>query len=264
MTKHILFILFLLRMPCTFSHDHTIFSPGFMEQKLSSERQVQRYKKNNIIQGAYTTCTYNDNREKANFGQEEDIATLNAHYQGCCNGKQKPRIVLTGLSRGAAALFTFLASKKPTNIAAIIAESPFACLEDVIEHKSKAWKLNWVPGIKHIMGALATLVYPAYKQNGIKPITSIENHPQNIPVVIACSKQDTIVPYTSSVQLAKKLRQLGYEVYLLIFQKGHHGFLSYKEELQQIVNALYARHNLPHNQELAQQGARKLETYKLE
>lgn len=240
----------------------SIFSPGFFEKRSVSTQHVERYAKNNILQGTYVACTYNDNRSCANFGQDGDITILAEHYRGCCNNDANTRIVLAGISRGASTLFNFIGKKKPENIAAIIAESPFALVDDVVEHTISQWHMGWIPGIKYISFALMKYLYPAYNHCGPQPIKSIE-HPISAPILIVCSKQDDVIPYTSSVRLAYALQEKGYEVYLLIFQEGAHGYLSYKEEFQHVVNALYARYNLPYNAELAQKGATQLERCKL-
>lgn len=241
----------------------SIFSPGFFEKRSVSTQQAARYAKNNIIQTAYTACPYNDTRANANFGQDGDIAVLAEQYFGCCNANPHTQVILTGLSRGASTLFNFVGKKKPKNISAIIAESPFASVDDIVEHRISQWYMNWVPGIHHMTVALMKLLYPAYNLDGPQPITSITQDCPTVPMLIVCSKQDDIIPYTSSVRLAYALKEKGHEVYLLIFQEGAHGYLSYKEEFQVVANALYARYNLPHNAELAQQGASKLERYKL-
>ena len=244
----------------------TIFSPGYvgyLEHPISMQ-QANRYAKNNMLHGSYTACTYNDHKKHVNFGQNGDVKILYEHYSNYCNDDENTKSILIGPSRGASVLFTFIDTKKPENIVAVIAESPFASVDDVVFDIIKQWRVSWIPGIKYITYALMKVLYPSYNPNGLQPITSINVHTPSLPILIACSEQDTIIPYTSSVRLAHALKEKGYEnVYLLVLSEGAHGFLSYNEKFQQVVNAFYARYNLQHNKELAQQGQIKLERCKL-
>ncbi len=244
----------------------TIFSPGYvgyLEHPISMQ-QANRYAKNNMLHGSYTACTYNDHKKYVNFGQKGDVKILYEHYSSYCNDDENIKLVLIGLSRGGSTLFNCIGTKKTENIVAVIAEAPFASVDDVVFDIIKQWRVNWIPGIKYITYALMKVLYPSYNPNGLQPITSINVHTPSLPILIACSKQDIVIPYTSSIRLAQALKEKGYEnVYLLILPEGEHGFLSYNEEFQQVVNAFYARYNLQHNKKLAQQGQIKLERCKL-
>ena len=239
-----------------------IFSPGFFEKRSVSTQQAARYAKNNILQEPYTTCTYNDNRLQANFGQTNDIKTLFKTYTDYCNNDIDQRVILTGISRGASTLFNFIGTHNPKNIGAIVAESPFATLDDVIQHTLNIWHIGWLPNA--ITTALMKIKYPAYDPHGIQPITSISEKNNNIPILIVCSIQDTAIPYTSSMRLAQKLKDTEHEnVYLLVLMQGAHGFLSYQEKFQHVAHAFYARYNLPYNKKLAEQGITILEGCRL-
>lgn len=256
-------------IPNTANQVITVFSPGFIGSETYdyknypiSLRHAARYEKNHIIHKPYTVCTYNDARATANFGQGQDMAILTQQYNGCCNANDSTRIVLAGMSRGASTIFNFIGKMRPENIGAIIAESPFATIDDVITHIIKKWNINWMPGIQYISHAIFKLIYPSYNLNGPCPIKSIQ-FSFSAPILIICSRQDAVIPYTSSIRLAHYLQQQGCNVYLLILNEGMHGFLSYNERFQQVVNALYARYNLPHDATLASQGITQLERCKL-
>lgn len=233
----------------------TIFSPGYSEEKPLSAQQAARLCRNNIIQKPLLACFYNDTYLNANFGQEGDIAPLFEQCKNC--SAEGIRIILAGISRGASTLFTMMHSKPLDNIAAIVAESPYASFNDVVAQQTGI-ELNY------LAIARAKLRYPAYNPAGPHPINPVSNNLIAIPILLVCSKKDNIVPYTSTVRLAKKLKEQGCRhVYLLIFSEGEHGFLSYKEEFQQVANAFYMRYALPFNPTLAQEGIAKLDHYKL-
>lgn len=249
--------LALLLLPATAQTHNviTVFSPGFCEEKSIGAQQAARYCRNNIIQKPYLACSYNDAYLNANFGQKEDINTLFEQCKNCSSNDI--RIILAGISRGASTLFTMMHNKELDNVAAIIAESPFASFNDVITQHTGT-ELNY------LTIARAKLRYPAYNAAGPHPINPLSDNLLLTPILLACSKKDAVVPYTSTIRLAQQLKEYGCQhVYLLIFPEGEHGYLSYKEEFQQIVNAFYMRHGLPFHQALAQKGITKLDHYKL-
>lgn len=65
--------------------------------------------------------------EESDAGQRNDLSELNKAYRQTDKNSKR---VLFGLSRGGSAAINY-ASKKPKNLAAIIAESPFDSLENV-------------------------------------------------------------------------------------------------------------------------------------
>lgn len=156
-------------------------------------------------------------RTKTALGQKPDIDVLNYHFTKVFDN-QEP-VVLFGVSRGAATVINFVGSHKPAQVKALILESPFAHVDDVINNMTAAAQ---VLPTNLIMKA----VFPAYNPKGEQPIKLINQIPQDIPIAFICSKEDALVPYTSTERLYKALIAAGRRnVYLLVLPKGKHANL---------------------------------------
>jgi alpha-beta hydrolase superfamily lysophospholipase len=165
-------------------------------------------------------------RAKTTFGQEDELAYLQYAYQKVTHRQPDQGIVLYGISRGAVTILNFLALQKPDSVKAIILESPFAAFDDVIENISKACGLNPVPLVCRIVRGIASVVFPRYNWQGIKPIDLIAEIPQDLPILLVRSQEDQLVPCSSTERLYEELCKAGCtKVHLLKLPLGRHGKL---------------------------------------
>ncbi len=187
---------------------------------------------------SFDFCDYCDgkfDRTKTAMGQAADIAVLRAQ---CAQlNTAQTRLVLCGVSRGASTIINFVGKEKPKNIAALILESPFAHMDDVLNNFTGSSILP----TNFIMGR----IYPAYNRQGEQPIDYIEAINKNIPIALICSKTDALVPYTSTMKLYDRLIAQGRKnVQILILPEGAHANLCDGPEYQRFVKNFLKRYKL--------------------
>jgi len=191
---------------------------------------------------------YRVNYAETSFGQENEITRLNKAYLAALSHGNNGDIILWGLSRGASNLLIFAGLYDLTNVKAIVIESPYYTMSEVIEHLMIKKNMDWLP-ISY-GETLAEFIFKKYSRNGLSPATCIENISKDIPIFIICSKEDHLVPYTSSINVYKKLVQNGHKhTYLLVTETGRHAAILKGhdgEKYQWVVNAFYKKYKLPH------------------
>lgn len=178
---------------------------------------------------------------RGNLAQTKDIATI---HRAC--GKIKGSKVLTGMSRGAATIVSYLALRQEDpSIKAAVLESPFAQQSDT--------------GSYPLLKAL----FWRYKKREATPLDLLDQVDKNIPMFFVCSKKDQRVPAKSTIHLYKKRRETAPDnTYLLVLPEGKHSKLvkgKHKEVYHAAVHAFYEKHDLPHDAKLAENGSSILE-----
>jgi hypothetical protein len=209
-------------------------------------------------------CLQRGNYKETSFGQENEIARLNSAYKKACKETHKKHdaceVILFGLSRGASNIVIFVGTHIVDNVKAIILESPYSMMGDVIESILHKFNVGWIP--LSYGEYLAELIFRKYKHNGMRPGDFIENIPHDIPLLIICSKEDHLVPFTSSINLYKKLVANGHKnAYLFVAEHGRHAKILQGpdgEKYQVIVHAFYKKYNLPHDPSIAAKGEQLL------
>ena len=54
----------------------------------------------------------------------------------------------------------------------------------------------------------------------------LQNIPKELPILLICSKEDTVVPWQNTIKLYQKLRATGHKnAYLFVLEHGKHGML---------------------------------------
>ena len=205
-------------------------------------QQVTYYQSYGLLPKEAHSFNFNDwhdnqfDQTKTALGQRADIDVLRVQLNSLC--KQLSRIILYGVSRGAATIINFVGKEKPQNVAALILESPFAHVDDVIN--------NFVPGAWMLpTNLIMRSVYPAYNPKGAHPINYLNRISSDIPIAFICSKEDKLVPYTSTVKLYKKLVESGRKnVHLLILERGQHANLLNQPEYLTFVQDFLKQYNL--------------------
>jgi len=197
---------------------------------------VQVYVHYDILPKHSCTFDFNDFHDgkfdptKSALGQKDDIDTLFDRFNQLDNSQG---VVLFGLSRGAATVINFAGKKQPTNVKAIIVESPFAHIDDIISNML-SYGLSYVLPTNTIMKA----IYPLYNRNAEQPINFVTKIDKSIPILFICSEGDQLIPYTSTLRLYEALSAQGgrINVSLLTLQQGGHANLCDQEKYKQAVH----------------------------
>ncbi len=191
---------------------------------------------------------YRVNYHETSFGQENEINRLYKAYNSTSFRHNNCDIILWGLSRGASNLLIFAGLYDLANIKAIILESPYYTMSEVIESIMIRKNLNWLP--LSYGETLAEFIFKRYTRYGLSPAKCIENIPKDIPIFIICSQEDHLVPCSSSINVYKKLVESGHkQTYIFITDTGRHAAILKGpdgEKYQWVVNAFYKKYNLPH------------------
>lgn len=199
---------------------------------------------------------------EVNLGQELDIARLKEAYDKAKSLLENHRFVLAGISRGSATVINYVALHQPASIAALVLESPFDTISNVIKHLLRRFHINWIPFSKKIAIKLAQSNFPLLNINGIFPLNVVHKIPSHIPIFIIHSRKDRTIPINSSRNLYRSLVLAGHNhVYFLELASGEHGKLAYSIESDlyaYVVHAFYKKYGLPHNVQYALHGENML------
>jgi hypothetical protein len=205
---------------------------------------------------------YRVNYNETSFGQENEIARLYNAYQKTLERHENCDIILWGLSRGASNLCIFAGLYQLDNVKAIILESPYCTMGEVIASIMKKKNLDqWLP--LSYGETVAEFIFKKYTRYGYNPANCIENISKNIPIFIICSEEDHLVPCSSSINVYKKLVEAGNkDVYIFITKKGKHAAILQGpegENYQYVLNAFYKKYNLTYVAADAEKGESLLE-----
>jgi len=251
----------------------TLFSHGIADTLNQAHKYTKSYKKNNLrhynnyyyINTPFVTFNYPDatkkfyrvNYHETSFGQENEINRLKKAYEATldhCN--HNCNIILYGISRGASNLLIFMGLHQLDNIKALVLESPYFSMGEVIQNILARQRLGWLSLSYGEM--IAEFIFKKYTRYGYSPKNCIKYVPTNIPIFIICSKEDQLVPYETSINVYKELVKSGNEhVYIFIVEHGKHASIinnSDGEKYQWIINAFYKKYNLPYCEESAVKG----------
>ncbi|HSC24851.1 MAG TPA: hypothetical protein VLB80_01370 [Candidatus Babeliales bacterium] len=195
-----------------------------------------------------TTKFYRVNYNETSFGQKNEISCLNKAYQKTLSHYGNDEIILFGISRGASNALIFSGLYQLDNVKALLLESPYNSMSEVIEYTMQRKNLCWLP--LSYGETIAECIFKKYTRYGYSPKNCIENISKNIPILIVCSKEDNLVPVESSINVYKKLVESGHKhAYIFITDYGKHAKIlqdSDGEKYQWVVNAFYKKYNLPH------------------
>ncbi len=201
------------------------------------------------------------------IGQADDAERLAQEVD-----KHHEPVVLAGESRGASTILNYLGSSlymQRFRVAAAVLDSPFDKVESVIEHQLDILRLRAIIDPQNIEKALPYICW-RYNPQGMQPIRSLETIEQkDIPTLLICSAQDTIVPPRCSFRLYTKARVLGYaKVHLLALAEGKHGWIMQGpcgDLYRSVVHAFYEKYQIGHDivtsQDARQHGHYILENY---
>jgi len=243
----------------------TLFAHGILD---TGAHQIKNYQ--NIIGKPYAYFNFDDACEPkygiklckfwhCSFGQKNDTARLLRSYNGLVEKFPLSPIVLAGVSRGASVIWSFVAHYHPSNVKALLLESPFDRVQTSLQAAA-----NQVPACINC-GITRTLAHWMvqhiafkYKADELQPLDLADKIPADLPILIICSLEDRLVPAQSSYALYQGLHDHGYQhVYILVLPKGKHAKLlqsSCAQQYEAVVQAFYKKYGLPHDECKAQEG----------
>lgn len=195
------------------------------------------------------------NASFTSLGQQNEIDTLTKAYNAA--RVKGERVVLMGMSRGAATIISFLGQQHPAHLAAVIVESPFDSITNILQGKLAKENISWIPDI--IVRTAPSLVCRQYSHKGVTPMDLVDNISPDIPILFIASLEDQIVLARNTINLYARLISRGYShVYLLLLDKGDHANMLYQADgdlYLYTVHAFYRAYGLAHHAEWAEKGA---------
>jgi len=256
----------------------TLFSHGIADTYKQAYQYAKTYTKKGYVHTnqrylfhtPYVSFNYPDatdkfyrvNWKETSFGQANEIGRLLLAYQRTIEKHKNCNIILFGLSRGAANQTIFAGLYQFDNVKAIVLESPYSALNDIIRHMMNKKSLWWLP--VSYGETIAEFIFQRYTRHGFSPERCLENISKDIPILIICSKEDYLVPVSSSINIYKKLIAAGHKhTYIFITEHGEHSKILQGpdgERYQYVVNAFYKKYNLPHCRTSAAKGKQLLVT----
>jgi hypothetical protein len=244
----------------------TIFSHGIADTWKQVHGYVKAYQKHDtihrndryLIHTPFISFNYPDatnkfyrvNYNETSFGQENEIGRLYKAYETALSHYKKHPcdIILWGLSRGASNVLIFAGLYDLPHVKAIVVESPYCTMSEVIESLMSKKNLDWLD-ISY-GETIAEYIFKKYSRHGLSPAKCLQTIPKDMPILIICSEEDNLVPASTSMNVYKKLVKTGHEhVYIFVAEHGKHAAILQGpdgEKYQWVVNAFYKKYNLPH------------------
>jgi len=204
------------------------------------------------------TFDYFYDHKNFDFGQGINIDCLDLIYTELARKNPKAPLVIAATCIGAKIALEFAANRNCNHIQALILESPFINVTQLMKNLDSAYG-NWLPfDIKSVLkwyfsNSKAALVNPHADLARINP---------RLPIFIAHRHNDTMCTDLDMYQLIQELKKSGNKnIYLLVLgdDRHSHGHLNNIKEFAQATNAFLAAYNLPHSAELAADGQQLLD-----
>jgi hypothetical protein len=250
----------------------TLFSHGIADTWKQVNWYIKSYLKHDVrhyndrvtIHTPFISFNYPDatnrfhrvNYNETSFGGKNEIRRLYKAYQKTNERFGQCDIILYGLSRGASNIVILAGTHQLDNVKALILESPYLTMAEVIAHMMTRRGLDWLP--LSYGETIAEYTFRKYTRHGNSPDNCLKNIPQEMPIFIICSKEDHLVPASSSINLYKKLIESGHQhTYIFIADHGRHAAILKGpdgEKYEWIINAFYKKYNLPYCASSAEKG----------
>lgn len=256
--------------PPTFLYSHGLFdnhTQAYWFTKIGlKEEQNKRY----IMDGDIVTFDYEDvtpwfwktDFTQVSMAQTNEIMRMKKIFDDTqlvleLEGKNTD-MILMGVSRGASVILNYMSLFNPTQVKAVIIEAPFDSSATIAKSMIKNLKLNWIPGMKSMSHNVLSFLFVQHKKDGIQAIDSVSLIKKDLPIFIACSLTDWVVPAISTITLYKKLLETGHtQVYLFIAEESKHSKIIFSNDGDRYVQAVHAflkKYQLPHDPALASVG----------
>ncbi len=158
---------------------------------------------------------YDDGRNGFAFGQQKEINTLQAVYEGVLHKNPNLDIILIGDCRGSKVALE-VATHKPKNLQALILMAPFISGRDITNNLAMQ-HLKYLPGNKHILHLFFKMYFKTYKDDQNNLAQRLSHINPELPIYIAHRANDELISIDTINTIVSSLRQSGNKnVHLLI------------------------------------------------
>lgn len=220
----------------------------FQNYIFSNQRKRYQYQISNsgIIE---TLGTHAVDFSKLNIGQKRDVTECEKRINLCKQQHPNSDLILWGVSRGAATMFSSIALNHYKNVKLIVLEGCF----DSVLHTAYMRLGEVCADLGITKGSLYLLsLLTEFKLGGICPLNTIDQFPENVPVVFITSKNDTNVNKVCTDVLVRKLRKRGKNTvhYIVLKDAGHNSYsLGTGPDQQKYfteLHTIYKQYGLPY------------------
>lgn len=188
------------------------------------------------------------------FGQGINLNCLNNVYVTLSRQNPNAPIIMAATCIGAKIALEYAVNYQPTNMAAMILESPFIDANKLFTNLQKSYSHAAIPlSVESVL----KWYFPDAKAALSRPHADISKIRSNMPIFITHRFNDTYCSNQEFKELVDQLRASGNkDIYLLVLQdnKHSHGHLNNIPEFSLAANAFLAKYNLPHDRDKAQKG----------
>lgn len=219
------------------------------------------YEKNFVINTPYKRYKTLGDIRQIDLGQENCIRHFEEQFKADNDTKDK-KLIVCCVSQGTATFMnwlTQLTKEEQGKIKCIILEAVLGSGNNAINHtieKMFSNKIMYLPFAKSLLPWLAKIKYfPAYNPSGKQALSSVQNLPKNLPIIIMHATDDPQLPINDARKLYLELRKQGNNnVYLIeIPIYAHFHVLDYDPEKRnkiKAIQAIYRKHKLPYNKNI--------------
>ena len=181
--------------------------------------QAEHYK--NVLPGQVYTFNFPDAPEMGSslahtgLAQPVEVEHLKNALKQLGDKPEVKKINVFGISRGASSVVNLLKSEgvpHQEKINWLMAESPFATVDDIIVDKLEKMGINWIPGVRWVGHALVKCLYNQYSiaNQPIDDLATIPTALKKKPLFILASSEDQLIPAKSSRRLAMAMSKAGF------------------------------------------------------
>ncbi len=207
----------------------------FAHGRGGNKNNVNYYHRHTIVRSPFFSFNFPDaangviNYNETSLAQENEIHALKEAFDQVCTEYESklgtsPKIVLTGVSRGASSVITFMATHNPENVCALVIESPFDAVHSIITGILRKIGLSKSEGLHKLGHKIMAKVHAKYDKHAPTPRDMIQNiKNKDLPILIICSRKDELVPWDSSYRVFEEFQKQGFNnVHILITSHGKH------------------------------------------
>lgn len=195
---------------------------------------------------------------QVSIGQESDMRSHRKKYDAWLQNEDKTDgLILYGVSRGTAATFCAFAKEKYPEVRLVILEGAIDSVENVISTRFSKRCGNLTSAA---LAFFKRWNIAQYDKDGPSPLKSVDEFPDNIPVVFITSKVDAIVTCANTENIANALAsKRKNDVYLLKLERSSHPNYMFddaedRNNYEIFIHAIYKKYGLRHDPELAKKG----------
>lgn len=250
-----------------------LFSHGLAATHKQSDLFISSKNRNGqyIINDPLYTFDYPDVTEnfwrinflKSSLGQRSDVDALRNEYSKAVEIYPQAEFIIIGVSRGASTAINFCAMDQPEKVKALILESPFDSIDSVIKNLNKKLYLDSWKIFNNLSMKITEFLFKKFKKNGFIPLDFVHLLPNAMPILIIASKEDILIPWSSSYNLYEKLKNSGHNnAFFVLLNHGKHGFLFIGADAthyEAAVHAFYKKYGFIHDEDKAIKGMTLLE-----